>query len=505
MEEEKKTLLKYEYDKILKYYAILVRQYKSPNILFPGIISQIINQYQWKEYSTNTMIDRVTVIKIYKQFFSELWKSYANNNNYKEIYKNNIKTLKYILIIKFPSKQVVDIYKFSRERFVDYLNNIKYHIIKSVIAPGESIGTLSATAISSLLTQMNLNTFHKSGEDNEELGLNTFKNYLVISDSDREHARMRIYFNANTSPKNIENIVKKFKLAYIRDILSKKSIIIDKKFPISTEIESDKKYIYDVNKLSYGNISIIAIRLEFRKDLMYDKKINIDDINNALLTAYPTIIIINIGLNIIRIHINVNQLASTINYIDFITNINNNIDNIKISGITGIGGIIESEITMKNTEDIFNVIQTKEKVLYSIGSNLIDVMRLDYIDKLRTISNNINDVREMFGIEAARGILLRSLINIYAKKGLNINPSHVDTLCDFMTSIGELVKINRSGLDLLDDVETMQTLSFESPAKTMIKSAIKGKEEKLKGPSSNLMFLQKGLYSSGMFSLVIHS
>ena len=44
------------------------------------------------------------------------------------------------------------------------------------------------------------------------------------------------------------------------------------------------------------------------------------------------------------------------------------------------------------------------------GNNLLDILSHPNIDYIRTISNDINEVYEVFGIEAARHILLNEFL-----------------------------------------------------------------------------------------------
>ena len=45
-------------------------------------------------------------------------------------------------------------------------------------------------------------------------------------------------------------------------------------------------------------------------------------------------------------------------------------------------------------------------VLDTSGTNLIDVLALDYIDYTRTVSNSITEVYSVLGIEAARASII---------------------------------------------------------------------------------------------------
>ena len=112
------------------------------------------------------------------------------------------------------------------------------------------------------------------------------------------------------------------------------------------------------------------------------------------------------------------------------------LENIVIKGIKNITNVVMSEISTKTK--IENVLQdTKEWILETDGTNLIDILALDYIDITKTTSNDI-ETYEIFGIEATRNILIEQLDEVFEEY---IN-SKYDLLVDMMTSRGYLISIN---------------------------------------------------------------
>lgn len=54
------------------------------------------------------------------------------------------------------------------------------------------------------------------------------------------------------------------------------------------------------------------------------------------------------------------------------------------------------------------------------------------IDGTRTISNDIIEIKNVLGIEAARQSLLNEIRNVLGFYGIYINYRHLATLCDVM-------------------------------------------------------------------------
>ena len=72
-------------------------------------------------------------------------------------------------------------------------------------------------------------------------------------------------------------------------------------------------------------------------------------------------------------------------------------------------------------------------VLDSVGSNLLDVLALDYIDANQTISNDIAEVYKVLGIEAARQAIHNEFSEVIEGDGGYVNEHHLAMLCDRMT------------------------------------------------------------------------
>ena len=72
-------------------------------------------------------------------------------------------------------------------------------------------------------------------------------------------------------------------------------------------------------------------------------------------------------------------------------------------------------------------------VLDTIGTNLSDILRLGYIDKNKTFSNDIIEMKNILGIEAARKCLFNEILEVMEFDSTYINLHHIHLLCDRMT------------------------------------------------------------------------
>ena len=141
-------------------------------------------------------------------------------------------------------------------------------------------------------------------------------------------------------------------------------------------------------------------------------------------------------------------------------------------------------------------------VLDTTGTNLLEALALDYIDPTRTYSNDIREVYEILGIEAARQMIYNEMAEVMEFSGVYINYHHLSLLCDRMTCNQEMVPIFRSGL-LNDNVGPIAKATFEVHTEVFLDAARHGDFDHMRGVSANVMCGQFGNYGTGAFQLVL--
>ena len=167
------------------------------------------------------------------------------------------------------------------------------------------------------------------------------------------------------------------------------------------------------------------------------------------------------------------------------------LNNVIIKGIPNIRNIVVTN--SQNTKIVYNKGEIEvitEKILESDGTNLIDVLSNKYIDYKRTISNDIVEIYDLLGVEAARNKLIIEITNVINEADQHINSRHIELLCDIMTYSGKLISINRQGIKS-GNIGPLAKCSFEDTTDQLIQAGIFGDLDKLMGVSSNVMMGQK--------------
>jgi DNA-directed RNA polymerase II subunit RPB1 len=164
------------------------------------------------------------------------------------------------------------------------------------------------------------------------------------------------------------------------------------------------------------------------------------------------------------------------------------IDKFKLKGIESITNIndIAPEKLMVIDETTGELKQEEHYMIYTAGTNLIDIRYLVGVDIYNTVSNDIVDVYKHFGIEVARTRLLRELYDAYDQAGHTVSYTNISILVDIMTSNGILMSIDRHGMNK-SDTDVLGRASFERAVDQILTAGVFGETDHMKGVSSRVM------------------
>jgi DNA-directed RNA polymerase II subunit RPB1 len=178
------------------------------------------------------------------------------------------------------------------------------------------------------------------------------------------------------------------------------------------------------------------------------------------------------------------------------------LNNVIIRGIKNIKKVILRTIR-DNVVERSGVYKKQDIwVLDTIGTNMMDVLALDYIDATRTSSNDIIEIYETFGIEAARQTIYNELVEVIEFDGTYINFHHLSLLCDRMTFTNKLISIFRHGINN-DNIGPIAKASFEETPEMFLKAARHAELDMMRGVSANVMCGQEGMYGTNAFQVVL--
>ncbi len=341
----------------------------------------------------------------------------------------------------------------SREEALAVIQEAIRRYLSSLVAPGEAVGMVAAQSIGEPATQMTLRTFHFAGvrELNVTLGL---PRLIEIVDLRREPSTplMEIYLEPEIAKNEQEalRLAKEIELTTVETLC--KSIVMD-----------------------YYEKSII---LELDPEMLENRDVTVDDVVKALSKVKGK-----------KGRIEVSEDGYTITFYTGIEDLvkfrrmYERVLNLRVKGIKGIKHAIVKPIRDENGN-------LKEYVILTEGSNLQAVLSLEGVDARRTRTNNIIEIYEVLGIEAARAAIINEIKKVLDEHGLDVDYRHILMVADAMTYTGKVRQVGRHGV-AGEKGSILARASFEVTVKNLVEAAMRGEVDELKGVIENVIIESK--------------
>jgi len=153
------------------------------------------------------------------------------------------------------------------------------------------------------------------------------------------------------------------------------------------------------------------------------------------------------------------------------------VGNLKLRGIKGIKHTVIREVTTNGK---------KEYMIVAEGSNLAAVLALEGVDPTRTVTNNIHEIADVLGIEAARNMIVREMKTVLDEFGLDVDIRHILLVADAMTFTGRIREIGRHGV-AGEKTGVLARAAFEVTVKHLANAAMRGEVDELKGVTESIV------------------
>ena len=498
-------------------------------VAFAYIIANIIGQ---QSINQNSLVD-ITPLEAFTMIentFSQLEKIYFAPPN--ELFK--------VLYYYYLSpKDLLYNKRFNMKALEILLETIILSYKRAIVAPGEMVGMIAAQSIGEPTTQLTLNTFHYAGvasKSNVTRGVPRIEEILSLS-AELKNPSLTVYLKPEdeTDKDKAHSIMYMLEHTKLQEVVKNMSISFDPD-DLNTLIDEDKETMLQYREFESmideclentgdkpeTEKSKWILRMEMDAEIMLEKNITMDDINFTLNNAYPNEISCvysdyNSDKLIFRIRMNnviknssknaakkgkVNPLDQS-DQIYLLKNFQDQLlENIVLRGVKKIDKVILRKIKDNMVEKSGSYKKEEIWVLDTIGTNLLEVLGLDYIDSTRTISNDIIEIFNVLGVEAARKAIYTELAEVIEFDGTYLNYHHMSVLCDRMSYNSKLVSIFRHGINN-DNIGPIAKASFEETPEMFLKAARHGELDTMRGISANVMCGQEGIVGTNCFQVVL--
>ena len=142
-----------------------------------------------------------------------------------------------------------------------------------------------------------------------------------------------------------------------------------------------------------------------------------------------------------------------------------------------------------------------ELMIFCAGTNLKDVLKMEQVDESRTTTNDIHEVYQVLGIEAARQAIINEALDVIQEQGLEIDIRHIMFLSDVMTTTGKIKGITRGGITG-EKESVLARASFETPIKHIIEASLSGEKDELNSVIENVILNQPVPLGTGLPGLI---
>ncbi len=367
---------------------------------------------------------------------------------------------------KIPEKIIQDVKdnlpdKVSDAKLKKIMDAVHEEYINSIAEPGESVGLVAAESIGEPSTQMTLNTFHFAGvsEMNVTTGL---PRIIEVLDGRAEISTKMMHIHLKkpfSEGKDIKKIAESIKETTLKEYITEVSIDI---------ADSQMKLTLDEAKLERINMKVSQI---------------IKNLEKAFAKGYsfkPS----KEAENILIV-----KSTSKEDDLNNIYKLKEKLQDVYINGIKGI-------------KQVLPVKKGDEYIIVTSGSNLKDVFKLEFVNPDKTVTNDIFEIEQILGIEAARSAIITEVEKVIDEQGLNVDLRHIMLISDIMTTSGTVLGVNRYGI-VKEKPSVLARASFETPIKHIINASISGEVDHLRSVIENVMINQVVPVGTGLAKLVV--
>ena len=430
---------------------------------------------------------------------------------------------KAMLRSRLAFKEIVKVHRLNKLAFDHVLGELQNRWDRSFVSPGEMVGVLAAQSIGEPATQMTLNTFHYAGvsSKNVTLGVPRLKEILNLA-SNIKTPSMAVYLNSHLAKqeqaKKLRSMVE---YTNLRSITAQTEIYYDPDVQ-STSIAEDADMVesyFLIPDDSHDTVSRQSrwlLRITLDRQKLLDKEIKIDDVAQCLKAEYPEDLAVifsdnNADEQVLRLRV-IHQADAKDQELEddvMLRRVESHLlDTLTLRGVPGIDRafltkgtrLVElpdgSELAVKDDA------RCTQWYLDTSGSALRQVLAVPGVDATRTTTNDLWQIVETFGIEAARAALVKELTNVLAFDGSYVNHRHIALLTDIMTYRGAISAVTRHGINRADTGALMRC-SFEETVEILLEAAATGELDDCRGISENVMLGQMAPMGTGDFDVLL--
>jgi len=123
------------------------------------------------------------------------------------------------------------------------------------------------------------------------------------------------------------------------------------------------------------------------------------------------------------------------------------------------------------------------------------------VDTTRTRTNNISEIAQVLGIEAARNAIIHEAVSTLNEQGILVDVRHLMLVADMMCLEGEVKQIGRHGI-AGEKESVLSRAAFEVTVNHLLDAAVANEVDELSGVTENVIVGQPIQLGTGDVKLI---
>jgi len=308
------------------------------------------------------------------------------------------------------------------------------------IDPLDSVGIISAQSIGEPGTQMTMRTFHHAGV--AELGVTQgLPRMIEVVDARKVPStpimEVHLIDEYKKDRDKVKKIAKKLEVTRLIDIADLEIDMADMKVSVSPDMDKVEEEDIELDDIveRLGKMRGIDCTVKRDGDMIYifSEESKFSELHQIVENAKKT----------------------------------------KIKGLKGVERAIIRDVG-------------SEYVIFTEGTNLKQVLKVEGVDMTNTFSNSMVEIYDVLGVEAARNSIIKEAKDTLNEQGLEVDIRHIMLVADMMTNEGDVKAIGRHGVSG-KKTSVLARAAFEITSTHLLRAAIVGEEDKLDGVAENVI------------------
>lgn len=454
-----------------------------------------------------------------------LYVSSKRNQLYKEIISlygfNESAVLRAYIQSTFSFKDIYLTNQLRKEGFDWMCKTILHTCVRAHVVPGEMVGAVGASSIGEPTTQMTLNTFHYSGVASKDvtLGMPRLKELIDAVPSIRTPS-MTIRFPEYATREWVTTFAANLECVWLSQVVDAMSIVPELLSPIDFTESEESFAVYCFMALNVDQ-NVAQNAVPFTPDTVLRYVLNKNKLQqHGMLPVHVALAVQQYFVDkvsivyadalmeewFVRLRFKGLTRASDELYAVAIKEVHEHLlETLIIHGHSSVSRVIVHEEKQPVLKlDSGSISHREQWCVDTQGSCLQDVLNMSGIDFTQCVSNDVNEVTGVLGIEAGAQMLKMEITNVLSFDGTYVNEHHIKLLVDTMTHEGTLQPMTRHGITKVNG-GVFQRASFEETMEVFLEAATFASTDAVTGVTENIMLGKLAPVGTAAFDLVCSS